>query len=211
MDRWTIAELVAVDVIIIYPLAPSLGLNARQAKEPAAREEAQKNATIHTHTHTLYIYIYIYIYKRGTPADANLFRTQTGGYSGHHRVHEQFTSQTAKCVAHCVWAKTTKGLAKWHKTRGCAERYAFAGERTVCNSCSKCRKENQELLFAFRFQQLLQVRAAPPRRSNAGAWGELFHLGFDSGRRKLRLSWNVLGVLTIADGDLVTKQVGWQF
>ena len=120
--------------------------------------------------------------------DANLLRTQMSGYSGNNRVHEQVTSQTAKCVAHCVWAKTTRRLAKWHKTRGCEERYAFAGERADCNSCAKCRKGNQEL-FAFRFQQHLQVRAAPPRRSSAGAWGKLFQLGFDGGRRKLRLSW----------------------
>ena len=44
MDRWTTADPVAVDVTITHPLAPSLGLNARQAKEAAATKERQKVA-----------------------------------------------------------------------------------------------------------------------------------------------------------------------
>ena len=43
LDRWTTTDPVAVDVTVTHPLAPSLGLNARQAKEAAAAKERRKN------------------------------------------------------------------------------------------------------------------------------------------------------------------------
>ena len=44
LDRWTTAEPVAVDITVTHPLAPSLGLSVRQAKEAAATKERQKIA-----------------------------------------------------------------------------------------------------------------------------------------------------------------------
>ena len=42
LDRWTSPDPVAVDVTVTHPLAPSLGLSVRQAKEAAATKERQK-------------------------------------------------------------------------------------------------------------------------------------------------------------------------
>ena len=39
LDRWTTSDPVAVDVTVTHPLAPSLGLNVRLAKEAAAAKE----------------------------------------------------------------------------------------------------------------------------------------------------------------------------
>ena len=42
LDRWTSPDPVAVAVTVTHPLAPSLGLSVRQAKEAAATKERQK-------------------------------------------------------------------------------------------------------------------------------------------------------------------------
>ena len=44
LNRWTTPDPVAVDITVTHPLAPSLGLNARQAKDAAANKERQKVA-----------------------------------------------------------------------------------------------------------------------------------------------------------------------
>ena len=44
VDRWTTADPAAIDVTVSHPLAPSLGLNVRSAKELANTKEKQKIA-----------------------------------------------------------------------------------------------------------------------------------------------------------------------
>ena len=44
VDRWTTADPAAIDVTVSHPLAPSLGLNVRAAKELATTKEKQKIA-----------------------------------------------------------------------------------------------------------------------------------------------------------------------
>ena len=49
LDRWTTAEPVAVDVTVTHPLAPSLGLNARQAKDAAAAARERQKISKYAH------------------------------------------------------------------------------------------------------------------------------------------------------------------
>ena len=48
LNRWTTPDPVAVDITVTHPLAPSLGLNARQAKEAAAIREGRKSLNMPT-------------------------------------------------------------------------------------------------------------------------------------------------------------------
>ena len=103
----------------------------------------------------------------------HLLRLQVLSGFSHDNVHQELASESSKNVSNRNGAKAAGRFANGDESCSGDDGHTLRGERAVGYACAIGGQCSKKRLFAFRLQHLLQVGAAPPRRTAAGAWREL--------------------------------------
>ena len=101
---------------------------------------------------------------------------QVLGDLGNNRVHQQFTGKSPINVANSNRSNASGRFSDWHQASSRDYCHALFRELAVGNASANGCKRGKKGLLTFGLQHLLQVRAAPPRRTATGTWGKLLQL-----------------------------------